>query len=175
MELAFAQAEQQPERVILLGIMPDSPEEAYGWIEPGTSLAHTAVFGVRCFWEKPSRRVATRFMRGGCLWNSFVMVGRVSAFLEMTRRTLSDLLRSFDSMWAAVSPGMEASALHERYAKTPATNFSDEVLSKAVLPARGLGWSDLGEPRRALSALSILSVGWNQQSDSKLPSSVVPA
>lgn len=169
MELAFAQAEQHPERVILLGVIPDSPEEAYGWIEPGTCLASSAVFAVRCFWEKPSRRVATRLMRGGCLWNSFVMVGRVSAFLEMIRRTLPDLLESFDSMWAAVSPGMEASALHELYAKIPATNFSDEVLSKhpsdlAVLPARGLGWSDLGEPRRALSALSIPSINWNRHS-----------
>ena len=85
------------------------------------------------------------------------MVGRVSAFLEMIRRTLPELLRSFDSMWAAVGPGMQPSALHELYAKIPATNFSDEVLSArpsdlAVLPARGLGWSDLGEPRRALSA-----------------------
>jgi mannose-1-phosphate guanylyltransferase len=79
--------EQHPERIILLGIMPHSPEEAYGWIEPGVCLAGSAVFGVRCFREKPSRRVATRLIRGGCLWNSFVMVGRVSAFLEMIRRT----------------------------------------------------------------------------------------
>jgi mannose-1-phosphate guanylyltransferase len=29
MELAFAQAEQHAERVLLLGVAPDSPEEAY--------------------------------------------------------------------------------------------------------------------------------------------------
>jgi mannose-1-phosphate guanylyltransferase len=180
MELAFAQAEQHPERIILLGVAPDSPEESYGWIEPGTCLASTAVFGVRCFWEKPSRRVAIRLMRGGCLWNSFVMVGRVSAFVDMIRRTLPDLLRSFDSMWAAVCPGKEASALHELYAKIPASNFSDEVLSKrpsdlAVLPASGLGWSDLGEPQRALSALRIPSIGWNRHGDSMPPGLEVPA
>ena len=180
MELAFAQAEQHPELVILLGVTPDSPEKAYGWIEPGASLSGGAVFGVRCFWEKPSRRVAARLMRGGCLWNSFVMVGRVSAFLEMIGRALPDLLDSFESMWTAVSSGIGASALRELYAKIPATNFSDEVLSVrpsdlAVLPARGLGWSDLGEPRRALSALSIPSLSWNRHTDSMQPSLELPA
>jgi mannose-1-phosphate guanylyltransferase len=159
LNIAFAQAEQHRERVILLGIAPDSPEEAYGWIEPGTSLPESPAFEVRGFREKPSRRVAARLMRGGSLWNSFVMVGHVSAFLEMVRRTLPDLVRSFESMCAAVAPGMRASALRELYARIPATNFSDEVLSLrpsdlAVLPAHGLGWSDLGEPQRAMSVLS---------------------
>src|SRR5581483_9154375 len=94
--LAFVQAERHPERVVLLGISPDSPEEAYGWIEPGASLASGPVFEVRRFWEKPSRRLAVRLMRRGCLWNSFVMVGRVSAFLAVIRRALPDLLTSFD-------------------------------------------------------------------------------
>jgi mannose-1-phosphate guanylyltransferase len=176
-DLAFAEAEQHPERVILLGVAPDSPEEAYGWIEPGDSLA-SQVFEVRRFREKPTRRVAVRLMRGGSLWNSFVMVGRVSAFLELIRRTLPDLLRSFESMWAAVTPGMEANALRKLYARIPATNFSDEVLSVrpsdlAVLPARGLGWSDLGEPRRAMSVLSIPGIP-NPHTES-MPAGEVPA
>jgi mannose-1-phosphate guanylyltransferase len=180
MDLAFAQAERHPERVILLGVTPNSPEQAYGWIEPGTTLASSPVFEVRCFWEKPSRRLAARLMRGGCLWNSFVMVGRVSAFLAMIRRTLPDLLRSFDSMWAGVSPGTEACDLHALYAKIPATNFSDHVLSArpsdlAVLPASGLGWSDLGEPQRAMSALGIPSIGWNLNSESVRQRLEVPA
>jgi mannose-1-phosphate guanylyltransferase len=163
MDLAFAQAEMDQERVILLGILPDAPEESYGWIEPGESVAGGAVSEVRRFWEKPSRRVATQLMRGGCLWNSFVMVGRVSAFLAMIRRTLPALLTSF--------AGMRSSALREIYAKIPAANFSNEVLSArpsdlTVLPARGLGWSDLGEPQRVLSAIPKLS--WNPHSESIL-------
>jgi mannose-1-phosphate guanylyltransferase len=172
MALAFAQAEMDSERVILLGIQPDAPEESYGWIEPGNSVDRSAVSEVRRFWEKPSRRVAAQLMRGGCLWNSFVMVGRVSAFLAMIRRSLPELLRSFESM--------EGRGLHEVYARIPATNFSDEVLSKrpsdlTVLPARGLGWSDLGEPQRVLSALSTHRLGWNVPSESMMPGLEVPA
>ena len=170
MDVAFTQAELDPERVILLGIQADTPEESYGWIEPGSRVAGGAVSEVRRFWEKPSRRVATQLMRGGCLWNSFVMVGRVSAFLAMIRRTLPELLTSFT--------GMQSSALREIYAKIPAANFSNEVLSArpsdlTVLPARGLGWSDLGEPQRVLSAIPKLN--WNVPSESILPGLEVPA
>jgi mannose-1-phosphate guanylyltransferase len=180
MELAFARAEHNPERVILVGITPDTPEESYGWIEPGTPLASGDIFEVRCFWEKPSRQLAVRLKRRGCLWNSFVMVGRVSAFLAMIGRTLPGLIPSFESMWASVSPGMESDALQEIYAKIPAASFSDEILSVrpsdlAVLPARGLGWSDLGDPRRALCALSIPSMRWNRHRGSMEAGLDIPA
>jgi len=149
-----------PERAILLGIAPEAPEDSYGWIEPGAPLGtcKNSVSEVRRFWEKPSRSVASRLMRRGCLWNSFVMVGRVSAFLSMIQRTLPDLLTSLESMWAEVAPGMEDMALRDLYGTIPATNFSDEVLSVnpsalAVLRADALGWSDLGEPQRVFSVL----------------------
>jgi mannose-1-phosphate guanylyltransferase len=146
-DFAFAQANLYPERVILLGIEPQAPEHAYGWIEPGASLAGGSgnfISDVSRFWEKPSRRIASHLMSRGCLWNSFVMVGAVGAFIKMIRHTLPNLLASFESMWATMTPGMEYEALRDLYLKVPATNFSDEVLSArpsdlAVIRARGLG------------------------------------
>jgi len=171
-ELAFAEAESHRERVILLGIEPEAPEQAYGWIEPGAPLTSRkdSVSEVRRFWEKPSRRVASRLMGRGCLWNSFVMVGRVGAFLNVIRRTLPDLVTAFESMWATVVPGNEDRALRDLYLKIPATNFSDEVLSArpsdlAVLRARGLGWSDLGEPQRVYSVLRFRGVAEDRESE----------
>jgi mannose-1-phosphate guanylyltransferase len=149
MESAFAQAAADTERVILLGIAPEAPEEAYGWIEPGAVLGDS-VFEVRRFWEKPSRRLAVQLMRRGCLWNSFVMVGRVDAFWNLLHRTLPSLVRSFEFM------GARDGALHKLYSTVPASNFSDDVLAAcpaalSVLRADALGWSDLGEPQRVFS------------------------
>ena len=171
-DFAFAQAKSHPERVILLGIEPEAPEEAYGWIEPGSPLASESgsfISEVSRFWEKPSRRIASHLMRRGCLWNSFVMVGAVGAFIEMIRRALPDLLAGFESMWATTTPGMEDEALRDLYRKVPATNFSDEVLAArpsdlVVIRARGLGWSDLGEPGRVLSMLQLKSGAAGAQS-----------
>jgi mannose-1-phosphate guanylyltransferase len=160
-DFAFAQAKADRERVILLGIEPENPEEAYGWIEPGQPLlgeSGNLVSEVCSFWEKPPRQVASHLMRRGCLWNSFVMVGAVSASWELMRHALPNLLAGFESMWATTTPGMEEEALRELYLKVPATNFSDTVLSArpsdlVVIRGRGLGWSDLGEPERVLAML----------------------
>jgi mannose-1-phosphate guanylyltransferase len=172
-ELAFVEADAQRGRVILLGIEPDAPEEAYGWIEPGKSLSPrttdlrpvrsltggpAGIFDVNRFWEKPSRAVAKRLFRNGCLWNSFVMIGAVEAFIEMIQRTIPELIASFENMCATTTSGTEVDALRNVYDKVPASNFSHNVLAASpsaltVMRARGLGWSDLGEPQRVLSAL----------------------
>ena len=164
-DFAFALAKSHRERVILLGIEPEAPEEAYGWIEPGSPLAGgsgNSISEVSRFWEKPPRRIASHLMRRGCLWNSFVMVGAVVAFTNMIRHTLPNLLACFESMWATMTPGMEVEGLRDLYLKVPATSFSHEVLSArpsdlAVIRARGLGWSDLGEPERVSSVLRLKS------------------
>jgi len=171
-DFGFAQANLHPERVILLGIEPEAPECAYGWIEPGAPLADSSgnfISDVSRSWEKPSRRIASHLMRRGCLWNSFVMVGAVGAFIKMIRHTLPNLLACFESMWATMTPRTEDEALRDLYLKVPATNFSDEVLSArpsdlAVIRARGLGWSDLGEPERVFSMLRLKSEARNWKS-----------
>jgi mannose-1-phosphate guanylyltransferase len=159
MESAYAAAGSLPEQVILLGIPPDCPEVEYGWIEPGVScVVPSSVFPVSRFWEKPRHKLAATLMAQGCLWNSFVMVGRVSAFLSAIRHTLPTLLGAFESIRSPSSTASEKEELCELYSSIPATNFSQDVMSVrpthlAVLCAAGLGWSDLGEPGRVLSVL----------------------
>ena len=160
---AFLFAEQSEHHVLLLGVTPDCPEEAYGWIEPGVRLCAAdrgSVFTVRRFWEKPSREKARLLMHAGCLWNSFIMVGRISAFLRMVRNSLPGLLASIMSMQTSLRPETQESRLRELYSKLPASNFSRDVLSVcpsdlAVLPVQGLGWTDLGDPERVLSVLKL--------------------
>ena len=161
-EMAFAQAETDRERVVLLGIAPEAPEESYGWIEPGEPIGgadSSRVFEVRQFWEKSSQKIASRLMRRGCLWNSFVMVGRVRTFLSIVHKALPALFSALESMRATTFPGLEDEALLHLYPSIPATNFSHQVLSVqpsalAVLRADTLGWNDLGEPQRVVSVLA---------------------
>jgi mannose-1-phosphate guanylyltransferase len=160
--LAFSLAESNPERVILLGIEPETPEVSYGWIEPGPCLESpctNSISLVKRFWEKPSETTASDLMRSGCLWNSFVMVGRIDSFLELTRQTIPRLHNSFESIRQSFLTAEEADALSALYVGIPSSSFSDDVLSAspnglAVLRGSGLGWSDVGEPRRVLSVLA---------------------
>ena len=71
-------------------------------------------------------------------------------------------------MWSTMTPAMEDEALRDLYLKVPAADFSDEVLCArpfdlAVTRARGLGWSDLGEPDRVVSLLRLKSEAANQE------------
>jgi len=157
---AFEAAESSG-RVVLLGIAPSGPEVEYGWIEPAAPLTNHAfgtVFEVSRFWEKPILSLASALIERGCLWNSFVMVGHVNAFLNLVRRTLPDLVELFDSIRPSLFTQMEPAALHRIYSDMRANNFSDDVLAArpsdlAVLSGGNLGWSDLGEASRVLSIL----------------------
>jgi len=160
-ESAFRAAQTHPETVTLLGIKPESPEVEYGWIESESSLfgqLPRSISRVRKFWEKPSALVARGLMERGCLWNSFVMVGRVDAFLKMTERAMPGLFDFFSAIALTFGTPAEARAMSELYSWIPSSNFSHEVLALrpqdlAVMQVSDVGWSDLGEPKRVFSAL----------------------
>jgi mannose-1-phosphate guanylyltransferase len=157
-EAAFRAVSARPELVVLLGIRPSAPESAYGWIEPADLIPGTELLRVRRFWEKPSSEMATSFWRAGFLWNSFVMVARVSTLLELLRTTIPELYASFEKISSDLGTANEQRAVETLYAKLGAVSFSDEVLAKAptslaVLPVNGVEWSDLGEPRRVFEVL----------------------
>ena len=161
-ESAFEAALVCKDLVILMGIQPDGPEVEYGWIEPASSgllKNPNALCRVRRFWEKPNTHMAHALMDMGCLWNSFVMVGRVSAFLEMIRRAAPDLYERFDAVRPVLNTPDEERRIEELYAQLHETNFSQQVLAArpedlAVLPVSGLRWSDLGQPERVLSTMA---------------------
>jgi mannose-1-phosphate guanylyltransferase len=102
-------------------------------------------------------------MERGCLWNSFVMVGRVDALLKMTRRALPELYSQFATIVPTVETAAERKAVHELYEGIRESNFSHEVLAArpedlTVMRVGDVGWSDLGEPARVLSTLARIGV-----------------
>jgi len=156
-EEAFAGTARRPDLVTLLGIAPDRAEPGYGWIEPGEPVAGApSQRQVRRFWEKPAMADAERFRAQGWLWNSFVMVGRVSTLLALVRLTAPDLHRSFAEIAGTLGTLGETPALERLYCGLPSVDFSRQVLSArpdhlAVLPVRGVHWNDLGDPERVLA------------------------
>lgn len=164
---AFAAAEADPGRVVLLGIIPDTHEAEYGWIEPAGSLgrpAGRAARRVAQFWEKPDAALAAWLRERGCLWNSFVMVGRVQAFLALVRECLPALYHAFAALGPLTGGAGEREALASLYRSLPPADFSRDVLSArpealGVIPVWGVTWSDLGSPERVLRVRRQLEPG----------------
>lgn len=163
-DTAFDAIKINADSVVLLGIEPDKAEPSYGWIEPVDSLfgsLNRSVSRVNRFWEKPAAGVAKRLMSMGCLWNSFVMIGRVDTFLAMFKQHLPEMFRMFSAARTSFGTGMEAAVIRAIYSWIGDTNFSSEVLEKSaeqllVLRVGDVGWSDWGEPQRVLRSLSSL-------------------
>jgi mannose-1-phosphate guanylyltransferase len=158
---AFVAAASRPEMIVLLGVTPETPEMDYGWIEPDIALSELdtgSVYRVGRFWEKPSGMRALDLIDHGCLWNTFIMVGHVQAFLQLSRRAVPKLVDGFERIRSSFTTASEASELSDLYSGISATSFSQDVLSTqsrglAVLHCAGLKWTDLGEPSRVLSVL----------------------
>lgn len=165
-DVAIDAVKVQPEAVVLLGITPTAAETEYGWIEPQPSIlasAEKSITRVSKFWEKPGSSLASSLMKRGCLWNSFVMVGRVDALLKMTRAALPQMYEAFAAGTPAFETASEPEALADLYSRINDSNFSSEVLAARpedlmVMRVGDVGWSDLGEPNRVLSTLARIGV-----------------
>ena len=159
LEQAFEIAEQRSRSVVLLGVEPKSPEVEYGWIEVGeTTGGHSGLLHVEGFREKPSPPLADALFRAGSLWNTFVMVGRVRAFLEMAWATVPRLLQELESWEVTTLPSGEIRIPDGVYDRIAPADFSRQVLSAAserllALRLGNIEWSDLGDPYRVLVTL----------------------
>lgn len=161
-ELAFGTAETDRDSLILLGSPATYPETDYGWIEAEAALSprsRNGLLRVKRFWEKPAPHVAKDLWDRGCVWNTFVMVGRAGAFLNMIRSRASELCRAFEFAHGQLGPDMEAT-VNGIYARIPVADLSSQVLeaspeSLGVLCLGDVGWSDLGNPQRLIEVLSL--------------------
>jgi mannose-1-phosphate guanylyltransferase len=160
--VALKVVKNRPDTVILLGARAAHPEVEYGWIEPGTSLGcqlTNSLLRVTRFWEKPSTHVAQALLTHGCLWNTFVMIGRASAFLKILKAAVPLMVRALEA--DSCPSGAESDLVDgdNAYAALTPGDFSQQVLSVstkqlAVLRLGDVGWSDLGTPERVMFAMA---------------------
>lgn len=158
-EMAFQAVDEFPQLCVLLGSTPNAPERSYGWLEPDARISFTRpdILRVRRFWEKPDQETAIRLYRGGCLWNSFIIVAALPTLHAMFAEYTPELFCTFGAEMAP--SGDEQAAAERLYARLGSTGFSEQILSQcppnlAVLKMDNLEWNDLGEPARVLDVVA---------------------
>jgi len=155
---------QQPDRLVLVGAPADTPETEYGWIEPGETLGRIGsvpVLQVKRFWEKPSEPQARVCLAGGCLWNTLVIVAKLSTLLDAGQRLLPELTTRVAraASRVAVDGGLD---IDHDYSLAPKADFSRMILQAsppllAVSTPSELTWSDLGTPPRVRQTLRMVA------------------
>ena len=158
---ATAPAVLDSDKLTLLGMPAIAPDSGFGYLSPAPDSG-VGMRPVLEFVEKPHRTLAADLIRAGSVWNSGIMAGRISQFIELyphnTREMFSDL-QAIVARWSdSRSPSAELVAL---YARRPAFDFSSDVLQKfprrlQFLSVPPCGWIDLGTPERLADVLRML-------------------
>lgn len=138
--------------LVTLGITPTHPSIAYGYIQQGDPIAggyKYPVYEVKSFREKPDEDTAQKLLRSGNYsWNSGMFIWRADAVLaeiEKQMPALGKTLNSIAHAWGTVSQS-ELLAKHWQTIKSETIDYGvmEKAEKVAVLPAGGLGWSDVG-------------------------------
>lgn len=150
LKAAFEVAENN--YLVTLGITPTMPSTAYGYIQSGTGLVGEykyPVYKVKSFKEKPNEAAAQQLLRSGDhSWNSGMFVWRADAILGEIQRQMPGLMKSLDTIRADWGTPKQNDTLVKIWKDVKVETVDYGIMEKAekvaVLPAGGLGWSDVG-------------------------------
>jgi len=132
--------------IVTLGVRPDAPSSAYGYISPGSPAG--PVWTVDAFVEKPDAETARGYITSGYLWNSGNFVtpaGLLLAELDAFEPAISAAARK--AVASAQGDAGESQLLGAAFLTAPKISIDYAVMEKtkaaAVLPVE-FAWSDLG-------------------------------
>lgn len=104
--VAAQMAEEHPQALITMGIVPTFPATGYGYIHRGAELAHrqgTTVYKVSSFREKPSQKLAEEYVVSGeYFWNSGIFVWKACTILKELQKNqpaLHDAVQRIAEAW----------------------------------------------------------------------------
>jgi len=134
-----------------IGIPPDHPSTAYGYLEAGGPLLDDAGVvhrKVRSFREKPNRDIAERYLAvGGYLWNSGMFIWRADVVLAAYAEHLPGHLAVLAPAVEALGEAGQEAALAEAFPRLPSVSVDYGIMEKVdnvrVVEAT-FTWNDLG-------------------------------
>jgi mannose-1-phosphate guanylyltransferase len=138
--------------LVTLGITPTHPSTAYGYIQQGQPLSggyKYPAYEVKSFVEKPDEEVAQKLLRSGQhSWNSGMFIWRADVILKEINRqmpSLDEALKEIGAAWGTADQGkVLKDCWHHLKIETVDYGIMEKAERVAVLPAGGLGWSDVG-------------------------------
>jgi mannose-1-phosphate guanylyltransferase len=138
--------------LVTLGITPTAPSTAYGYIQQGKAVDgeyRYPVYSVKRFKEKPDEETAQQLLRtGDHSWNSGMFIWRADTIMQEISQQmpgLAETLSLIKESWGTPAQN-EVLAKHWPGLKNETVDYGimEKAGQVAVLPAGGLGWSDVG-------------------------------
>ena len=147
---AFDVAEK--DYLVTLGITPTFPSTGYGYIQQGEPLNGEykyPVYAVKRFKEKPNEATAQQLLQSGDhSWNSGMFVWKTSVIMSEFERQMPELFKVVSEIASAWDTPKRETVIQERWSGLKSQTIDYGIMEHAhkvaVIPAGGLGWSDVG-------------------------------
>jgi mannose-1-phosphate guanylyltransferase/mannose-6-phosphate isomerase len=138
----------QQGKLVTFGIVPNSPETGYGYIQRGQASAD-GVYGITRFVEKPSVERAQQFLQSGdYLWNSGMFMFRAGRYLQELERFAPQIARVCRTAFDGAKSDLDFMRIDPKtFENCPSDSIDYAVMEKtsdAVVVPLDAGWSDVG-------------------------------
>jgi mannose-1-phosphate guanylyltransferase len=148
--------------IVTLGIKPNYPETAYGYIKMGEAIDKD-VYRVDSFTEKPELSTAKAYLdMEGYFWNSGIFISKIQSLQQQIKHHLPDLHNGLMQIKAAIGTESFNHVLKTQYERFANISVDYGIMENTsniyVLPA-SIGWADLGSWRAVNDLLPIDSEG----------------
>ncbi len=147
LEQGFVQAGQ--DHLVTLGIEPTYPSTGYGYIRAGDTLIDGKCRRVEKFVEKPDEATARNYLESGrYFWNSGMFIWKATVILAEFKKQMPELYARLNEIQNHLQAGDYGDVIKEIWSGIHPQTIDYGIMENAgdvvVLPARGLGWNDVG-------------------------------
>ncbi|HUT53968.1 MAG TPA: sugar phosphate nucleotidyltransferase [bacterium] len=142
-----AAAARRQKLIVTIGIVPDRPSAAYGYIQPAAPApGEKGARRVKRFVEKPDLKTARRYIERGFLWNAGMFVFRLDVMREAYRKFLPDMAADLEKI-GATDAGTRARIIARVFPGLRKVSIDYGIMEKAgnvaVVPGE-FDWCDVG-------------------------------
>jgi len=136
-------------RFVTIGIDPTYPATGYGYIQSTGKAGELGQFDVKSFKEKPDQQTAENYLAsGGYFWNSGMFIWKTDTILAEIERQMPELMKTLVKIQEKITEEGKIGPIDELWASiTPQTidyGIMEGASGVTVIPARNLGWIDVG-------------------------------
>ena len=138
------------DKIVLIGIKPNSPHTGFGYIEQGKELTseddEIKVFDIAGFKEKPDFKTAKHFFESGkYLWNSGIFISKASVMLDAIKEFMPSL---YTALLRIDDSEFDEQVIFEEFEQLESVSIDYGVMEKAknTVVVRGeFAWDDVGD------------------------------
>lgn len=134
--------------IVTIGIVPDRPSPAYGYLQPGAPIpGEKGVMRLKKFVEKPDAKTAKKYLANRYLWNAGMFVFRLDVMRDAYKEHLPKMFRGLEKIGDSFGSKNHGQVLSRTFPRLEKISIDYGIMEKvkevAMIPG-DFDWCDVG-------------------------------